>query len=71
MRAVIAQAGFRERVWDDVTAETAGPATAAAIPAHSAQRLIMGAALDEIISAGHRNRAEGRIVSVQAIFERR
>ena len=71
MRAVIAQAGFRERVWDDVTAETAGPATAAAIPAHSAQRLIMGAALDEIISAGHRNRAEGRIVSVQAVFERR
>ena len=71
MRTLIAQAGFHERVWDDVTADTAGPATAAAIPAHSAQRLIMGAALDEIISAGHRNRAEGRIVSVQAVFERR
>lgn len=71
MRAVIAQAGFQERAWDDVTTETAGPATAAAIPAHSAQRLIMGAALDEIIGAGHRNRVEGRIVSVQAVFERR
>jgi SAM-dependent methyltransferase len=70
MRALIAQAGFQERVWDDVTAETAGAATAAAIPPHSAQRLIMGAALDDIIAAGHRNRAEGRIVSVQAIFER-
>jgi SAM-dependent methyltransferase len=71
MRALIAAAGFRERVWDDVTAETAAPATAAGIPAHSAQRLIMGAALDDIIAANHRNRAEGRMVSVQAVFERR
>jgi hypothetical protein len=71
MRAVITQAGFLERVWDDVTADTAGPASAATIPPHSAQRLIMGPALDEIISAGHRNRAEGRIVSVQGLFDRR
>ena len=70
MRTLIAQAGFRERAWDDVTADTAGPATAEAIPPHSAQRLIMGAALDEIIDAGQRNRAEGRLVSVQAVFER-
>jgi SAM-dependent methyltransferase len=71
LRALIADAGFRELAWDDVTAETAGPATAAAIPAHSAQRLIMGGALEEIIQAGHRNRTEGRLVSVQAVFERR
>ncbi len=70
MRAAIERAGFRSRVWDDVTAETAGPATAAAIPAHSAQRLIMGAALDEIIHNNFRNREEGRIVSIQAIFDR-
>ena len=31
----------------------------------------MGAALDAIIQANHRNRAEGRIVSIQAILERR
>jgi hypothetical protein len=31
----------------------------------------MGAALDEIIRTNHRNRTEGRIVSVQAVFERR
>src|ERR687892_180101 len=70
MRGLIARAGFRERAWDDVTAETAGPASADAIPAHSAQRLIMGEALDEIIRANHRNRTEGRLVLVQAVFER-
>jgi SAM-dependent methyltransferase len=70
MRALIARAGFSERAWEDVTAETAGPATAEAIPPHSAQRLIMGDGLDAIIRANHRNRAEGRIVSIQAIFTR-
>ncbi len=68
MRTVIEGAGFRLRVWDDVTAETAGPATA--IPAHSIQRLVMGDAIDEIIRVGHRNRDEGRLVSIQAVFER-
>ena len=63
-------AGFRARAWDDVTAETAGPLDPAAIPAHSAQRLIMGDRLDAIITAGHRNRDEGRLVSVQAVFHR-
>jgi SAM-dependent methyltransferase len=71
MRALIARAGFAERAWDDVTAETAGPATADPIPAHSAQRLIMGDRLDTIIRANHRNRTESRVVSIQAVFERR
>jgi hypothetical protein len=71
MRALIARAGFVERDWDDVTSETVGPATADAIPAHSVQRLVMGDALDAIVRASHRNRAEGRLVSVQAVFERR
>ncbi len=71
MRALIARASFVERTWDDVTAETAGPPTADGIPAHSAQRLIMGAALDAILQANHRNRTEGRLISVQAVFERR
>jgi SAM-dependent methyltransferase len=70
MRALIEAAGFRARAWDDVTAETAGVRDAAAIPAHSAQRLIMGERLDEIIRVGHRNRDEGRLLSVQAIFDR-
>jgi len=57
-------------VWDDVTAETTGPATAAAIPSHGIQRLVMGDGIDEIIRVGHRNRDEGRLVSIQAVFER-
>jgi ubiquinone/menaquinone biosynthesis C-methylase UbiE len=71
MRTVIAGAGFTERAWEDVTQETAGPPTTADIPTHSVQRVIMGAALDAIIESGHRNRREGRLVSVQAVFERR
>jgi len=70
MREVIESAGFRAREWDDVTAETAGPTTGASIPAHSIQRLVMGDSIDEIIRAGHRNREEGRLVSVQAVFDR-
>jgi SAM-dependent methyltransferase len=70
MRALIEAAGFRARAWDDVTAETAGVRDAAAIPAHSAQRLIMGERLDEIIRVGHRNRDEGRLLAIQAVFDR-
>ena len=70
MRAVIEAAGFRARAWEDMTAETSGPTTGAEVPAHSIQRLVMGDAIDAIIAAGQRNRAEGRIVSIQAVFER-
>jgi SAM-dependent methyltransferase len=70
MRAAIEAAGFRLLRWDDVTAETAGPSSGAAVPAHSIQRVVMGDYLDAIIEAGHRNREEGRLVSVQALFER-
>lgn len=70
MRALIEDAGFRVRAWDDVTAELTGPSTGASIPAHAIQRLVMGDALDAIIAAGQRNRAEGRIVMIQAVCER-
>jgi SAM-dependent methyltransferase len=70
MRAVIEAAGFQVRAWEDMTGETTGPATGAAVPAHSIQRLVMGDAIDGIIAAGHRNRAEGRVVSIQAVCER-
>jgi predicted methyltransferase len=70
MRAVIEAAGFRARAWEDMTADTAGPSSGAAVPPHSIQRLVMGDAIDAIIAAGQRNRAEGRIVSIQAVFER-
>ena len=68
MRALIERTGFRARAWDDITAETGGPATAP--PRHAVQRLIMGDALEAITQSGQRNREEGRIVMVQAVFER-
>ncbi len=71
MRALIEAAGFQVRAWDDVTDEVTGPSSAAAIPAHSVQRIIMGDALDAIIQAGQRNRAERRIVMTQAVLVRR
>jgi len=70
MRAVMETVGFRVRVWDDVTAETAGPGTADAIPPFFASRIIMGEALDPIVRAGHRNREEGRLISIQAVLDR-
>jgi hypothetical protein len=68
MLALIEAAGFTVRAWEDVTAETAG--SSAPAPPHSIQRIVMGEALDDIIRAGHRNREEGRIVMVQAVFDR-
>jgi SAM-dependent methyltransferase len=70
MRAAIEAAGFRALAWQDVTHEAGGPAAGANIPAHAIQRIVMGDALDAIIAAGHRNREEGRLVLVQAVFER-
>jgi sarcosine/dimethylglycine N-methyltransferase len=71
MRATIESAGFLTRAWDDVTAEAAGPSTGGPVPAHSIQCIVMGNALDEITRAGQRNREEGRIAMIQAVFERR
>jgi SAM-dependent methyltransferase len=70
MRALIEAAGFRVRAWEDVTRELAASA-GTTVPAHSVQRLVMGDALEAILQAGHRNREEGRIVSIQAVLERR
>jgi SAM-dependent methyltransferase len=70
MRKLIEAAGFQARRWDDITTETAGPAPGAASPEHSLQFLVMGEALGAITQAGRRNREEGRIVMVQAVFDR-
>jgi ubiquinone/menaquinone biosynthesis C-methylase UbiE len=68
MRGLIERTGFRVRVWDDITAEVAGPAMTP--PPHAIQRLIMGEALSAITQAGQQNREEGRIVMVQAVLKR-
>jgi SAM-dependent methyltransferase len=68
MLALVEAAGFTARAWDDVTAETAGSRGGAAQP--SIQRIVMGDALEAISRAGDRNREEGRLVMVQAVFDR-
>ena len=70
MRALIEAAGFRARAWEDVTTEIAGSGPNAASPTHSIQSLVMGDALAAISLTGRRNRDEGRIVMVQAVFDR-
>jgi ubiquinone/menaquinone biosynthesis C-methylase UbiE len=70
MRALIEAAGFRARAWDDVTSEMAGSGPDAAAPTYGIQTLVMGEALPAISRAGRRNRDEGRIVMVQAVFDR-
>jgi SAM-dependent methyltransferase len=70
MRALIEAAGFATRAWEDVTAETGGPSTGAAVPPHSIQRIVMGERVEEITRAGQRNREEKRIVILQGVFVR-
>ncbi|HEX9870229.1 MAG TPA: methyltransferase domain-containing protein [Candidatus Tectomicrobia bacterium] len=70
MCLLIEVAGFRAHLWDDITAETVGPGPGAAVPVHSIQSLVMGDALAAITRTGRRNREEGRIVMVQAVFDR-
>jgi SAM-dependent methyltransferase len=69
MRALIAAAGFRARAWEDVTAEVAGSGPDSTAPSYSLQSLVMGDTLEAISHAGRRNREEGRIVMVQAVFD--
>jgi len=66
-RAHVEGAGFCVRAWDDITAEFAnapppGP--------HTLQTIVMGDALPAITEALRRNGEEGRIVNVQAVFDR-
>jgi hypothetical protein len=67
---MVESAGFRVRAWDNVTAETAGTTPGTAAPPYGIQQIVMGERLAEITRAGARNREEGRLVSVQAVFER-
>ena len=70
LRALIEAAGFRTRVWDDVTAETTRPAVPPVVPAPSIQAIVMGDALDAINQNGKRNSDEGRLLLAQAVFDR-
>lgn len=68
MRSVIESVGFRARLWQDVTAETAAPS--ARDQPQSIAAIIMGENLPAIRLAGKRNDDEGRLLRVRAVFER-
>jgi hypothetical protein len=70
MRALIEAAGFRACAWDDVTFELPAPGTGAGVPAHGIARIVMGERIDDIMRAARRNRDEGRVVMIQAVFAR-
>ncbi len=68
MRVAMEAAGFTAREWDDVTMDIAGPGSVAEIPPYNAQKIIMGDRLADIVQSQQRNRAEQRIVMVQAVL---
>lgn len=68
MRGLIEDAGFRVRAWNDVDANSARPGTAGPMP--SIQKLVMGDALAAITHTRQINKDEGRILTVQAVFDR-
>jgi sarcosine/dimethylglycine N-methyltransferase len=71
LRALVEATGFRLRAWDDVTAESARPGPGGAGgPVATIQSLVMGEQLAEINRAGRRNTEEGRVLLVQAVFDR-
>ncbi len=70
MRAVVERAGFRVRVWDDVTDDASPPGPNAAVPPYAIQKLVMGDGLEAITRAGQRNREERRTLTIQAVCDR-
>ncbi|MHB8648140.1 MAG: class I SAM-dependent methyltransferase [Thermomicrobiales bacterium] len=77
MRHVIARAGFREIVWEEAvpsaqaTAQArAAPSTASAPPSPLGIQLLLGPAFPEMARNFARNIQEGRVIVIQAVFER-
>jgi len=70
MRALIEATGFRASTWNVTGAGGPGLAPGAPVPAHNIYHLVMGNAMTAISDASNRNNAEGRIVTVEAVFDR-
>lgn len=70
MRKVIETAGFRMRAWQDTQAVKAPARTSSPVAVQRIQSLVMGDEIAAIRAAGRRNNAEGRLVMVQAMFNR-
>lgn len=76
IRALIGAAGFRELIWHDETAEATRwfeervPAAASPSPAPFGLHLLLGQGAPAMFRNLLRNLQEGRVVVVQAVFER-
>jgi MPBQ/MSBQ methyltransferase len=70
MRKMIASAGFSLRLWEDTKAVKASAGTSSPITVPRIQSLVMGDQITAIRSAGRRNNAEGRLIMLQAVFDR-
>jgi SAM-dependent methyltransferase len=70
MRALLEAAGFRVRVWDDVTDEFSVATPVAALPPYAISKLVMGDELQVIVDAGQRSRTERRVLSIHAVCDR-
>lgn len=69
MQATIEAAGFRTVTWSEPRPAFGG-SSANDSSAPTIQRLVMGDALAAITAAADRNNAEGRLVSVDGVFDR-
>jgi sarcosine/dimethylglycine N-methyltransferase len=70
VRALLGAAGFRVRVWDDVTDEFSVATPVAALPPYAISRLVMGDELQAIVDAGQRSRDERRLLSIHVVCDR-
>lgn len=66
MKATIEAAGFVARAWNEAPRAPIKPSTSFA----TVQTLVMGDRLPAIMAAGDRNNDEGRMVSVDGVFDR-
>ena len=68
MRELIKGVGFRELVWEEISAtpsDAGGPQPEQRVP-----EMVMGDDLPAILLAGKKNSEEGRVVRIRAVFER-
>lgn len=68
-RSLIEGLGFRELVWNEISAETS--TAGGSQPEQCLPAMVMGDDLPAIMKSGKRNSAENRLVRVRAVFERR
>jgi ubiquinone/menaquinone biosynthesis C-methylase UbiE len=70
MQSTIEGAGFRLRSWEVTKPVKASEAAGRREPQQRIQSMLMGDEIAAISAAGRRNNAEGRVVTVQAVFDR-